>query len=282
MGEYWLPEDAPESEHFSRRSELLEKSLGYLLHPSIPTRNANLKIAGVGRGSGVFLQSLRSKLPSATLDGYRVSEDEHQSDPGDISFHQHRITDQFPEATRGTYDVVYCCFVGSGVPESLWHFTIANLVSLLKPGGHIQWIEPDHIVDATIGHREDKPAQKLQNLFDFTVRRASELNLDRETMFAHDLRSNIATLVPAVREEIVPCDFMYDDPGIRIIGIQNSLDIFGTALQRFLSNGGQDEELGVQSKGDADELMRKVKQEMLDGDGIYRFFWRVVIGKAAA
>lgn len=47
----------------------------------------------------------------------------------------------FPASELGTYDIVSVRFVSSAATREEWTRAIANLTTLLKPGGWIQWID---------------------------------------------------------------------------------------------------------------------------------------------
>jgi hypothetical protein len=47
----------------------------------------------------------------------------------------------FPASEIGTYDVVAVRFVSSATSRAEWARTIENLITLLKPGGWLQWID---------------------------------------------------------------------------------------------------------------------------------------------
>ncbi|QKX57692.1 uncharacterized protein TRUGW13939_04810 [Talaromyces rugulosus] len=120
---------------------------GYLLHPVIPTDRANLRIADVGTGTAVWLTELASCLPDTVkfegLDVSMAAAPPAQWLPANVILRHWDIKEPVPSELLGAYDVVHVrnlAFVlrGSEVPAVL-----ERLVSLLRPGGALQWGEPD-------------------------------------------------------------------------------------------------------------------------------------------
>jgi ubiquinone/menaquinone biosynthesis C-methylase UbiE len=124
--------------------------LTYLLHPrivaSIPS---NAKIADIGTGTGIWLIDLADTLPSTcTFTGYDTSSDQYPSAsslPSNVTLctQPQSIFDEFPSSEQGIYDVVACRMLISIMAKGQWEIALKNVISLLKPGGWIQWIDYD-------------------------------------------------------------------------------------------------------------------------------------------
>ncbi|OTB02026.1 hypothetical protein M426DRAFT_322986 [Hypoxylon sp. CI-4A] len=122
------------------------KFFGYSIHPSIPTAEANLRVADVGTGTGIWLFDVSDKLKDAQLNGLDISFDAAPPNgilPANVTFHQWSVLDDVPEDLVGVYDIVHVRFLafvllGDDIPR-----VVSKLYSLLKPGGYIQWAEAD-------------------------------------------------------------------------------------------------------------------------------------------
>lgn len=61
--------------------------------------------------------------------------------PHNVTFRTQDMLQPFPDAELGTYDVVAVRFVSSATTRADWARAAANLMTLLKPGGWLQWID---------------------------------------------------------------------------------------------------------------------------------------------
>jgi len=119
---------------------------GYLVHPTVACKLS--KVADLGTGTGIFLIHLAEHLPStAELVGYDVSNKQFatkENRPANVDLRVQSILDEFPNLEFGTYDLVhlrYLVIAISGLGG--WKRTLDNAISLLKPGGYIQWLDTD-------------------------------------------------------------------------------------------------------------------------------------------
>lgn len=127
---------------------LWKQQLGYNLHPSIPTDKAGLKIADVATGTGVWVFEIASSLPQAQVDGFDISLDQLPPQdhlPENIKFDLLNILEDVPQHLQGRYDIVHCRMMSlvltTGDPMPMFR----NLLSMLKPGGWIQFGEAEHL-----------------------------------------------------------------------------------------------------------------------------------------
>ena len=121
------------------------KTLGFLIHPNIPTPSAMAKIADIGTATGIWLLEVAKTLPATcTFTGFDATPSSFPSPgsyPPNVSFKIQDMYRPFPEDEIRTYDIVAVRFVSSGTPRADWTRAVENLITLLKPGGWLQWID---------------------------------------------------------------------------------------------------------------------------------------------
>ena len=130
------------------QGEAATERIGFLIHPQIPQSSPDLKFADVCTGSGSWLMEVARTLPSTcSFTGFDISANifpAESSLPRNVDFRTHSVLDPFPGEDRGTYDVVavrFCLLAFHSAAE--WKIAVENLVSLLKPGGWLQWLDSD-------------------------------------------------------------------------------------------------------------------------------------------
>ncbi|KAI1758443.1 S-adenosyl-L-methionine-dependent methyltransferase [Xylaria castorea] len=121
------------------------KTLGFLIHPSIPITSPTVKIADIGTGTGIWLFDIAKSLPpTCQLTGFDITSAAFpppQSWPPNVSFKTQDMLLPLPASEIGTYDIVAVRFVSSATTRAEWARAIENLIKLLKPGGWLQWID---------------------------------------------------------------------------------------------------------------------------------------------
>ncbi|KAF1914885.1 S-adenosyl-L-methionine-dependent methyltransferase [Ampelomyces quisqualis] len=121
------------------------KTFGFLIHPSIPAPLPTAKIADIGAGSGAWLLDLARSLPNTCqLTGFDLTSSAFptaEKRPSNMSFQVHDMYLPFPTSEIGTYDIVAVRFISSVAAREEWVRAIKNLMTLLKPGGWLQWID---------------------------------------------------------------------------------------------------------------------------------------------
>ncbi len=135
----------PKSNRLDEQHIFTTKTLDFLLHPNIPPPSATAKIADIGTGTGIWLLDVAKTLPpTCTLTGFDQTPSAYpprHTWPANVTFTTHDFLQPFPASELGTYDVVAVRFVSSATSRSDWARALANLRTLLRPGGWLQWIE---------------------------------------------------------------------------------------------------------------------------------------------
>ncbi|CAF9926351.1 hypothetical protein IMSHALPRED_006938 [Imshaugia aleurites] len=120
---------------------------GYLTHPDIPTRDPHLKIADVGTGTGIWLTELGGRLPkSVHLDGLDISfhaTPPAQWLPSNMTLRLWDVKAHVPEDLAGRYDIVHIRNFAFVLQSDDIQHVLDNLIKLIRPGGYLQWAEPD-------------------------------------------------------------------------------------------------------------------------------------------
>ncbi|BCS17813.1 class I SAM-dependent methyltransferase [Aspergillus puulaauensis] len=143
QGEYVLIRSNAESERLEKQFNSWQANIGYLIHPSI-AQHDDMRIADVGTGTGIWLQQLAKVLPPSTrLDGFDLSDSMFSRDnlPGNIKFHYQNFLQPFPEEVLGKYDLVHVRVMVLALSSDEWEPAVRNLMTLLRPGGYLQWVD---------------------------------------------------------------------------------------------------------------------------------------------
>ncbi|KAL4935938.1 hypothetical protein BDV06DRAFT_217050 [Aspergillus oleicola] len=121
--DYLLSRDYVDCDRLNLQHGLWTKIFGYLLHPCIDASHPTLRIADIGTGTASWLTDLTEILPATCkLDGFDVD------------------TSQAPPREWLPANVsLLLVFVVKGDPTRI----LRGLIKMLKPGGWLQWVEPD-------------------------------------------------------------------------------------------------------------------------------------------
>ncbi|KAL3448774.1 hypothetical protein BJX65DRAFT_306779 [Aspergillus insuetus] len=144
--DYLLSRDYIDCDRLNLQHSLWTKIFGYLLHPCIDTSPPALTIADVGTGTAAWLTDLSALLPATCqLNGFDIDTSQAPPKewlPANASLHKWDVFTELPEHLIGRYDIIHVrllVFVVKGDPTGI----LRSLVKMLKPGGWLQWSEPD-------------------------------------------------------------------------------------------------------------------------------------------
>lgn len=145
--DYVFTRDFLDNNRINLMHTLWAKIFGYVVHPNIPTNRPDLRVADVGTGTGIWLFDVRDLIaPSARLEGFDISFDAApptETLPSNVTFRHWDVKEDLPEDLVGVFDVVHVRFfafvlLGDQVP-----LVVQRLFKMLKPGGYLQWGDPD-------------------------------------------------------------------------------------------------------------------------------------------
>ncbi|KAJ5720084.1 hypothetical protein N7493_006962 [Penicillium malachiteum] len=146
---YALMRDCNANSRLTAQHYLWRELLGFLIHSDIDTRAADLRVADVATGNGIWLQDFaRGKPPSTELHGFDISLDQVGPKawlPANIHMHVWNIFDDVPDEFIGFFDIVHVRLITVVVKNNDPRPILANLRKLLRPGGYLQWDEVDTI-----------------------------------------------------------------------------------------------------------------------------------------
>lgn len=140
---YPLPRNAEEAKRLNTQHQVWTRVVGYHIHPAIKSKlPASPHIADVGTGTAAFLFDMAEQYPSATLDGFDISDKQFPPLLSNIKLHVHDLRQPFPAEFHNKYDLVHIRLLFTAIDPKEWSSTVSNLAALLRQGGAIQWIEP--------------------------------------------------------------------------------------------------------------------------------------------
>ena len=65
-----------------------------------------------------------------------------------VKFSTLNLLEPVPEHLQATFDVLHLRLLVLGLPKGTWEVACKNILSLLKPGGWVQWEEGDFLYGA--------------------------------------------------------------------------------------------------------------------------------------
>lgn len=142
---YGLPRHAEESARLDIQHKVYSSAAGFLVHPTIEaTLPATPRVIEVATGTGVWILDLASKRPSSwSFTGTDISDAQYTRSisraPSNVSFRTLNILDPIPEDLQGSFDVVHMRHLAIAFTGEQFITAARHALSLLKPGGWIQW-----------------------------------------------------------------------------------------------------------------------------------------------
>ncbi|KAJ5287689.1 hypothetical protein N7478_003375 [Penicillium angulare] len=165
---YALMRDCNANSRLTAQHYLWKELLGFLVHPDIDTRAADLRVADIATGNGIWLHDFaRGKPPSTELHGFDISLDQVGPKPwlpANIHMHTWNIFENVPDEFVGFFDIVHVRLITVVVKNNDPRPILANLKKLLRPGGYLQWDEVDTI-GCSIKTVPGNSADNLDTLF---------------------------------------------------------------------------------------------------------------------
>ncbi|CAK39243.1 hypothetical protein M747DRAFT_318935 [Aspergillus niger ATCC 13496] len=133
---YALMRDSNANTRLTAQHYLWKELLGFLVHPDIDTRAADLRVADIATGNGIWLHDFaRGKPPSVDLHGFDISLDQVGPKPWlptNIHMHIWNIFEDVPDEFIGYFDIVHVRLITVVVKNNDPRPILANLRKLLS------------------------------------------------------------------------------------------------------------------------------------------------------
>ncbi|KAH6715755.1 S-adenosyl-L-methionine-dependent methyltransferase [Leptodontidium sp. MPI-SDFR-AT-0119] len=146
---YFVPRDEREIERLKNQHFFLVDLCNGILQPNVGPAGSFRNIADVGTGSGIWLEEFAKTLEEAapverTFIGFDVSTLMFPRAPVEgFNFIQHDARKPFPVSEQEKYDLVHLRLLAAAFKEEDIKGVVENVVSILKPGGYLQWEDAD-------------------------------------------------------------------------------------------------------------------------------------------
>ena len=164
-----------------------------MLHPKIESSLCpDARIADIATGTGVILTDLAMSLPATyQFDGFDISSAQFPSDkdlPKNVKLHIADAKAPLDSEYHDIFDVVNVRYLNVGMKPRDWEIVSRNIYDLLKPGGWIQWIEPDFYqasrwfqLDPKV--KKSNTTQEIMNLIGSSTKEFEYFGFDMEGIF---------------------------------------------------------------------------------------------------
>lgn len=170
---YPLSRDLNESNRLNKQHAIIMEMFGGPIDKSVPLNTVST-IADAGTGTGIWIkaaQELLKDIPSDNLryyHGFDISNAQFPSDSENATFSVQDVLKPFPALHLASYDLVHVRLLCAAIKEVEFKDVAANLMTLLKPGGHLQWVEMDStsfLEDMEAGPEKSRYAELLKPLY---------------------------------------------------------------------------------------------------------------------
>ena len=206
------------------------------------------------------------------LDGYDISDASFSSAdtlPSNVTLNVGDFKTPFPEHLHGQYDLVNIRLVISIMGEGVWESTLRNALTLLKPGGAIQWVEGNFITAR--GYRGASPTSTKGYYLTLARRKVNSVQKERIGLNFPDFINLFQDAgLHNIEEDVSSTDRL---PELR----QKFTDQMVGALFRLLKNLASTKTEGYWSEEEVDGFHEKAVADMQSG-AYLRWDLHVTIG----
>ncbi|KAL3439801.1 hypothetical protein BJX65DRAFT_291606 [Aspergillus insuetus] len=153
MGEskemYPLSRDEVESRRLNEQHKFLLDVVDGVIDRDVPLDNISA-VADVATGTGIWLWDAKQILDqkvgefsSGSYHGFDISAAQFPSTPQGITLSVQDVFQPFPEEFLNRFDLVHVRLMVTAFPEGKFQEAVQNVLSIVKPGGYLQWVEID-------------------------------------------------------------------------------------------------------------------------------------------
>lgn len=173
-----LLRDNAESERLNSQHEFMrDLGHGHLIHPSVKTANIRA-IADVGTGTGIWLRATAQQLAESRPNGepvecvgFDISPQQFPAqNPPNLEFVVHDIVNPFPQEYQEKFDLVHIRLLSYAIKAKDLESAVKNAVSIIRPGGFLQWEELD-IIDYWATPETDRTRSAIHHIYSERVAR---------------------------------------------------------------------------------------------------------------
>lgn len=149
---YLLPRGGLASARLTFQHAAVTRAQGWLLHPNVRQSISNLKtprIADLATGNGIWAFEVAEEFPSAEIVGLDISAEQFpptKTWPSNVKFELGDLFEPVPARYQQYFDVVHIRLIVAAIYNMDKDILMQNIVSMIKPGGYIQW---DEIIEPT-------------------------------------------------------------------------------------------------------------------------------------
>lgn len=141
---YIISRDTSEAERLNIQHEYMISCQGYYLHPDIEVPDTGARIAELCTGTAIFLREVAAAYITAEFHGFDISDKMFpQEIPDNVQLHVADVKKPFDENWLGYFDVVHVRLIEAAMRKEEWAPLLRNIITLLKAGGWLQWVEDD-------------------------------------------------------------------------------------------------------------------------------------------
>ncbi|KAI9372263.1 hypothetical protein BJX61DRAFT_534113 [Aspergillus egyptiacus] len=143
---YPLGRNKAESSRLDEQHRVLVDLIGGPIDESVPGETLSA-VADIATGTGVWLREARKALgesstrPERYYHGFDISSAQFPAESDGINYSVQDVFKPFPAEQHGRYDLVHVRLLVLALKESEYQAAVKNILSLLKPGGYLQWVE---------------------------------------------------------------------------------------------------------------------------------------------
>ncbi|KAL3472042.1 hypothetical protein BJX99DRAFT_12255 [Aspergillus californicus] len=167
---YPLGRDKAESSRLNDQHKLIMDIVGGPIDKTVPLDNVS-SVADVATGTGVWLWDAQRVLNAHSAQdryyhGFDISDAQFPSTHG-IELSVQDVLKPFPSEHHNRYDLVHVRLLVAAITQSQTEAAVSNLMTILKPGGYLQWIEVDFtgLEEGIAQHPKPAPALRAWSKF---------------------------------------------------------------------------------------------------------------------
>ncbi|PYI03762.1 hypothetical protein BO78DRAFT_431819 [Aspergillus sclerotiicarbonarius CBS 121057] len=165
---YPINRDEEECERLNGQHRMFLKLVkDNILDPSI-SKDGLKAVADIGAGTGIWLQDVEKLFAKDSipyLHGFDISNDHFPERSETLELSVHNALDEFPPEHINRYDLVHVRFFIVSIREDQYAQAIKNLLSLIKPGGYLQWEEIDYGKSFRVLEKEEPRLQDAVDIY---------------------------------------------------------------------------------------------------------------------